>query len=74
LEGIALVGNPDFAIVDEAYPYIAQVWIGQTLVGHLLNKELEWFVHGTRTGLQDAFKYCCDELTWVSFLAETTNR
>ena len=24
LEGIALVGNPDFAIVDEAYPYIAQ--------------------------------------------------
>lgn len=26
LEGIALVGNPDFAIVDEAYPYIAQVY------------------------------------------------
>lgn len=25
LEGIALVGNSDFAIVDEAYPYIAQV-------------------------------------------------
>lgn len=25
LEGIALVGNPDFAIVDEAYPYLAQV-------------------------------------------------
>ncbi|TYH92598.1 hypothetical protein ES332_A13G193100v1 [Gossypium tomentosum] len=24
LEGIALVGNPDIAIVDEAYPYIAQ--------------------------------------------------
>mmetsp|Transcript_17309 Transcript_17309/g.43443 ORF Transcript_17309/g.43443 Transcript_17309/m.43443 type:complete len:830 (-) Transcript_17309:636-3125(-) len=24
LEGIALVGNPDFAIVDEAYPYIAR--------------------------------------------------
>ncbi|KAE8658463.1 hypothetical protein F3Y22_tig00116971pilonHSYRG00544 [Hibiscus syriacus] len=24
LEGIALVGNPDFAIVDEAYPYLAQ--------------------------------------------------
>merc|ERR1719281_904534 len=23
LEGIALVGNPDFAIVDEAYPYIS---------------------------------------------------
>ena len=23
LEGIALVGNPDFAIVDEAYPYVA---------------------------------------------------
>lgn len=25
LEGIALVGDSDFAIVDEAYPYIAQV-------------------------------------------------
>jgi len=24
LEGIALTGNPDFAIVDEAYPYVAQ--------------------------------------------------
>ena len=24
LEGIALVGNPDFAIVDEAYPYIGE--------------------------------------------------
>jgi aarF domain-containing kinase len=24
LEGIALVGNPEFAIVDEAYPYIAR--------------------------------------------------
>ena len=24
LEGIALVGNPSFAIIDEAYPYIAR--------------------------------------------------
>lgn len=24
LEGVALVGNPEFAIVDEAYPYIAK--------------------------------------------------
>jgi aarF domain-containing kinase len=24
LEGIALVGNPEFAIVDEAYPYISR--------------------------------------------------
>lgn len=24
LEGIALVGNPNFAIIDEAYPYIAR--------------------------------------------------
>ena len=24
LEGIALVGDPDFAIVDEAYPYVAK--------------------------------------------------
>jgi predicted unusual protein kinase regulating ubiquinone biosynthesis (AarF/ABC1/UbiB family) len=27
LEGITLVGDPEFAIVDEAYPYIAQVSI-----------------------------------------------
>ena len=25
LEGIALVGNPDFAIVDEAYPFVAKL-------------------------------------------------
>ena len=25
LEGIALVGNPEFAIVDEAYPFIAKI-------------------------------------------------
>jgi aarF domain-containing kinase len=24
LEGIALVGDPEFALVDEAYPYIAK--------------------------------------------------
>lgn len=24
LEGIALVGNPDFALVDEAFPYISK--------------------------------------------------
>ena len=24
LEGIALTGDPDFAIVDEAYPYVAK--------------------------------------------------
>ena len=24
LEGIALVGNPDFALVDEAFPYLAK--------------------------------------------------
>ena len=29
LEGIALVGNPEFAIVDEAYPYVAQVLFSQ---------------------------------------------
>lgn len=32
LEGIALVGNPDFAIVDEAYPYIAQVLFSLTFL------------------------------------------
>ncbi|KAJ8429688.1 hypothetical protein Cgig2_004487 [Carnegiea gigantea] len=29
LEGIALVGDPDFAIVEEAYPYIAQKTISE---------------------------------------------
>lgn len=24
MQGIALVGNPDFALVDEAYPYISK--------------------------------------------------
>jgi aarF domain-containing kinase len=24
LEGIALIGNPNFAIIDECYPYIAK--------------------------------------------------
>lgn len=24
LEGIALVGNPEFAIIDEAFPYVAK--------------------------------------------------
>ncbi|CAM8893389.1 unnamed protein product [Rhodiola kirilowii] len=33
LEGIALVGNPEFAIVDEAYPYIAQRLLLMSLQG-----------------------------------------
>lgn len=36
LEGIALVGDPDFAIVDEAYPYIAQVYFHQMCFGLFL--------------------------------------
>lgn len=44
LEGIALVGNSDFAIVDEAYPYIAQVscfylFFGTSVIKFHLKKE-----------------------------------
>ena len=49
LEGIALVGNPDFAIVDEAYPYIAQVieifffWWSSVLLDHI---QIRWACAG----------------------------
>ncbi|TXG72540.1 hypothetical protein EZV62_001119 [Acer yangbiense] len=44
LEGIALVGNPDFAIVDEAYPYIAQRLL--TDESPRLRKALRYTIYG----------------------------
>jgi len=51
LEGIALVGNPDFAIVDEAYPYIARRLL--TDPSPRLREALRYMVYG-RTGVFDA--------------------
>ena len=44
LEGIALVGNPDFAIVDEAYPYISKRLL--TDESPRLRSALKYIVYG----------------------------
>ncbi|PNW83922.1 hypothetical protein CHLRE_04g215400v5 [Chlamydomonas reinhardtii] len=51
LEGIALVGNPDFALVDEAYPYIAKRLL--TDDSPRLRAALKYMVYG-RNGVFDA--------------------
>ncbi|KAL6749542.1 ABC1 family-domain-containing protein [Haematococcus lacustris] len=51
LEGIALVGNPEFAIVDEAYPYIARRLL--TDESPRLREALRYMVYG-RTNVFDA--------------------
>jgi aarF domain-containing kinase len=51
LEGIALVGNPDFAIIDEAYPYIARRLM--TDKSPRLRAALRYMVYG-REGQFDA--------------------
>ncbi|GIL68594.1 hypothetical protein Vafri_21849 [Volvox africanus] len=51
LEGIALVGNPDFALVDEAYPYIAKRLL--TDDSPRLMAALRYMVYG-RDGVFDA--------------------
>jgi aarF domain-containing kinase len=51
LEGLALVGNPDFAIVDEAYPYISQRLL--TDESPRLRAALRYMVYG-REGVFDA--------------------
>merc|ERR1712147_554476 len=51
LEGIALVGNPDFAIIDEAYPYIAKRLL--TDDSPRLKAALRYMVYG-QTGVFDA--------------------
>ncbi|KAL9258255.1 hypothetical protein AKJ16_DCAP11482 [Drosera capensis] len=54
LEGIALVGNPDFAIVDEAYPYIAQRLL--TDESPRLRNALRYTIYG-KTGNFDAERF-----------------
>ena len=44
LEGIALVGNPDFALVDEAYPYISKRLL--TDDSPRLRESLKYMVYG----------------------------
>merc|ERR1719316_2384003 len=51
LEGIALVGNPEFAIVDEAYPYISQRLL--TDESPRLRAALRYMVYG-KTGTFDS--------------------
>jgi len=53
LEGIALVGNPEFAIIDEAYPYIARRLM--TDDSPRLKNALRYMVYG-RGGSFDAEK------------------
>ena len=53
LEGIALVGNPEFAIIDEAYPYIARRLM--TDDSPRLKSALRYMVYG-REGSFDAEK------------------
>ncbi|OAY67366.1 Uncharacterized protein ACMD2_00423 [Ananas comosus] len=54
LEGIALVGNPDFAIVDEAYPYIAQRLL--TDESPRLKNALRYTIYG-KSGVFDAERF-----------------
>ncbi|XP_022722756.1 uncharacterized protein LOC111279945 isoform X2 [Durio zibethinus] len=54
LEGIALVGNPDFAIVDEAYPYIAQRLL--TDQSPRLRDALRYTIYG-KSGVFDAERF-----------------
>ncbi|BBN12396.1 aarF domain-containing kinase [Marchantia polymorpha subsp. ruderalis] len=54
LEGIALVGNPDFAIVDEAYPYIAQRLLTDN--SPRLRKALRYTIYG-KSGVFDADRF-----------------
>ena len=51
LEGIALVGNPNFAIIDEAYPYIARRLM--TDRSPRLQAALKYMIYG-RDGVFDA--------------------
>jgi hypothetical protein len=67
LIGIALVGNPEFAIVDEAYPYIARRLL--TDPSPRLREALRYMIYG-RTSVFDAgglfwgmFQYICLEAT-----------
>uniref|UniRef100_A0A0A0LL41 Protein kinase domain-containing protein n=1 Tax=Cucumis sativus TaxID=3659 RepID=A0A0A0LL41_CUCSA len=54
LEGIALVGNSDFAIVDEAYPYIAQRLLFDE--SPRLRNALRYTIYG-KSGVFDAERF-----------------
>ncbi|OVA14177.1 Protein kinase domain [Macleaya cordata] len=54
LEGIALVGDPEFAIVDEAYPYIAQRLL--TDESPRLRDALRYTIYG-KSGVFDAERF-----------------
>ncbi|KAF3793510.1 Uncharacterized protein EJ110_NYTH03681 [Nymphaea thermarum] len=54
LEGIALVGDPDFALVDEAYPYLAQRLL--TDESPRLRSALRYTIYGKR-GVFDAERF-----------------
>ncbi|XP_065862860.1 uncharacterized protein [Euphorbia lathyris] len=66
LEGIALVGNPDFAIVDEAYPYIAQRLL--TDESPRLRNALRYTIYG-RSGVFDAERFIDVMQAFESFTA-----
>ncbi|KAM7485476.1 hypothetical protein LguiA_001485 [Lonicera macranthoides] len=65
LEGIALVGNPDFAIVDEAYPYIAQRLL--TDESPRLRSALRYTIYG-KTGVFDAERFIDVMQAFESFI------
>ncbi|CAN6485875.1 unnamed protein product [Victoria cruziana] len=54
LEGIALVGNPEFAVFDEAYPYLAQRLL--TDESPRLRGALRYIIYG-KTGVFDAERF-----------------
>lgn len=65
LEGIALVGNPDFAIVDEAYPYIAQRLL--TDESPRLRSALRYTIYG-KSGVFDAERFIDVMQAFESFI------
>ncbi|GMH08021.1 hypothetical protein Nepgr_009861 [Nepenthes gracilis] len=66
LEGIALVGNPDFAIVDEAYPYIAQRLL--TDESPRLRNALRYTIYG-KDGIFDADRFIDVMQAFENFVA-----
>ncbi|KAJ6428318.1 hypothetical protein OIU84_023693 [Salix udensis] len=60
LEGIALVGNPDFAIVDEAYPYL-------TDESPRLRNALRYTIYG-KSGVFDAERFIDVMQAFESFI------
>jgi aarF domain-containing kinase len=65
LEGIALVGNSDFAIVDEAYPYIAQRLL--TDESPRLRSALRYTIYG-KSGVFDAERFIDVMQAFESFI------